>query len=411
MTADDFQDGSSRRSRGRVLKLLGATAVVAALVVPKLDLVQRVHGVRPPPQGAAASDSDAATGRELPLRVDAFVVGPEPLAEIVRATGTLLAAEAVELTPETSGRITAIYFEEGRAVSAGDLLVKLQDADLHARLLAATRELELARRRERRAGELVEQKFVRQDEHDSALSAVLILEAEIALIEAQIAKTEIRAPFAGTAGLRHVSEGAVVDPSTRIATVQRTDLLKVEFAVPERHAGRVRVGSTIVFGVAGSDRRYEGRVYAFDPHIDPVTRTLTIRAVTPNPSGELFPGAFASVELTLEQTENALMIPTVALVPELESPYVFVLVDGRVEQRRIITGVRTESRVRALSGLDIGDVVITTGLQQLRAGARVDATIANDTAIAIDDSVTTTAAKPSAGTLAAELARTPGQRR
>src|SRR5690606_31663441 len=114
----------------------------------------------------------------------------------------------------------------------------------------------------------------------------------------------------------------------------------------------------------------------FDPHIDSTTRTLTIRAVTSNASGELFPGAFASVELMLERTEDALMLPAIALVPELESPYVFVLVDGRAEQRRIVTGIRTESQVQVLSGLRPGDVVITTGLQQLHTGAIVDATVA-----------------------------------
>jgi membrane fusion protein (multidrug efflux system) len=156
--------------------------------------------------------------------------------------------------------------------------------------------------------------------------------------------------------------------------VQRTDTLKVEFSVPERYAGRVRIGSPIAFTVAGSDQAFEGRVYAFDPRIDPATRTLAIRAVCPNADGRLFPGAFANVELTLQRTEDALMIPAVALVPDLGSPYVFVLVAGKAEQRRVVTGMRTDSRLQVLSGLSPGDVVITTGLQQLRSGAIVDAT-------------------------------------
>lgn len=413
MTVDEIDEGTTtRRGARRALKLLGVSAFVAALAAPKLELRSIVEAIRASPGSSMMSVLDVGVDASPPLRVDALVIAPEALAEVVRASGTLLAAEAVELTPETSGRIIAIHFEEGQAVNSGDLLVKLQDADLRAKRLAAMRELELARRREQRAAELVAQSFVRQDEHDEALSAVLILEAEVALIEAEIAKTEVRAPFSGTAGLRYISEGAVVDPSTRIATVQRTDLLKVEFAVPERYAGRVRVGSPIEFAITGNSKRYEGRVYALDPHIDPVTRTLTIRAVTPNPRGELFPGAFASVELTLERTEDALMIPTIALVPELDSPYVFVLDDGRVEQRRIVTGTRTADRVQVLSGLDPGDIVITTGLQQLRAGAHVDATIAGGAATAIDDGATTTVPAESAvGTLAAGLGSVPDQRR
>lgn len=409
VAADGAGEGSRRVRSGRLWKLFGAAVVVAALAAPKLDIDRWANAFSPAREPASAGPADAAElGRAL--RVDALVVEPEPLAEVVRTTGTLLAAEAVELRPETGGRIASIHFEEGRAVRAGDLLVKLHDADLRARLLAATGELELARRRERRAAELVAQNFVRQDEHDTAASRVQILEAEIALIEAQIAKSEIRAPFAGTVGLRHVSEGAVVDASTRIATVQRIDMLKIEFAVPERYARRVRVGSPIVFAVAGSGERYEGRVYAFDPHIDAATRTLAIRAVTPNPTGELMPGAFASIELMLEQTADALMIPSVALVPELESPYVFVLVDGRAEQRRIVTGVRTESRVQVLSGLRPGDVVITTGLQQLRAGDRVDATIVDGTRIANGASRTTSAGR-SSRVLASDLAALPAARR
>ena len=220
MIADDLEERSAPGSRSlRALKLLVPIAVLGALAAPKLDLERWTEPLALSPGNVAASASTGTAEHARPLRVDALVVGAEPFAEVVRATGTLLAAEAVQLTPEASGRVTAIYFDEGRAVRAGDLLVKLQDADLRARLLGASREIELARRRERRAAELVEQQFVRQDEHDAALSAVHLLEAEIALIEAQIAKTEIRAPFAGTAGLRYVSEGAVVDPSTRIATV------------------------------------------------------------------------------------------------------------------------------------------------------------------------------------------------
>ena len=187
--------------------------------------------------------------------------------------------------------------------------------------------------------------------------------------------------------------------------------------MPERYAGRVTVGGSIAFRVAGNDRRFEGRIYALDPHIDSTTRTLTIRAVTSNAGGELFPGAFASVELMLDRTEGALMIPAVALVPELESPYVFVIVDGKAEQRRIVTGVRTENRVQVLSGLRAGDIVITTGLQQLRAGADVDATVANnatsaaarDATIARDAAATP--AVPTSGALAGDLAGAPAVRR
>jgi membrane fusion protein, multidrug efflux system len=363
-----------------VLRWLLVAAALAAVAAPKIAPHVDVEHVWPPDQwfahGADASatpaDFVADRGRAgAALKVSAVVVEPARLAEIVRSTGTLLPDEGVELQAEVSGRITAIHFTEGAPVRKGDLLVKLNDADLQARLTAARRELELAVRRERRAAELLEQSFVRQDEYDAVRNSVDAGAAEIELTEAQIAKTEIRAPFDGIAGLRFVSEGAIVGATTRIATLQRTEPLKIEFSVPERYAGRLEVGRPISFSVVGRGETFTGRVYAYDPRIDPATRTVLIRATCPNPNRRLLPGGFANVELTLAETADALLIPTVALMPDGNSTYVFVLDEGTADRRPVETGVRTDSRIQILAGLAPGDVVITSGLQQLRPGSPV----------------------------------------
>jgi membrane fusion protein (multidrug efflux system) len=294
----------------------------------------------------------------------------------VSSTGTLLAVEAVDLQAEVSGKITAINFREGTHVPRGKLLVKLNDADLQARREGAIHPLALAETRERRASELLTQGFVIQDSHDGALATVQVRRAELALVEAEIAKTEIRAPFDGVAGLRYVSEGAFVGAATKIATLQRTDTLKVDFAIPERYVAKIKIGAPIVFAVDGRAQAFGGEVYAYDPRIDPETRTLLLRALCPNPGGMLLPGAFANVKLVLAEVADALMIPSEALIPDFEAAYVFVAKDGKADRRRVVTGTRTETSVQVLEGLVAGDVVLTSGLQQLRAGSPVQAEVA-----------------------------------
>src|SRR5262245_51237867 len=319
----------------------------------------------------AAAGAPKSTAAAPPLKVSAVVVRPTSLAETVSSTGTLLAVEAVDLQAEVNGKTTAITFREGAHVARGDLLVKLNDADLQARRAGAVHQLELAETREQRASELLAQGFVIQDSHDGAVATAQVRRADLALVEAEIAKTEIRAPFDGVAGLRYVSEGAFVGAATKIATLQRLDTLKVDFAVPERYAPKVRIGSAIEFSVDGRAERFGGEVYAYDPRIDPETRTLLLRALCPNPGGALLPGAFANVKLVLAQVPDALLIPAEALIPDFEASYVFVAKDGKAERRRVSTGTRTETSVQVLEGLAAGDVVVTSGVQQLRPGAAI----------------------------------------
>lgn len=351
----------------RSLLIVGALAGVAA---PKLwpDTLERWW--RSPPAAANASSAPAPRA-EPAVRVTVEVIEPRALAETVSSTGTLLAAESVELQAEVNGKITAINFVEGARVGRGTLLVKLNDADLQARRLAAEHQVALAERRERRVAELLAQGFVIPDDHDQALNDLNVRRAELALTDAQIAETEIRAPFDGIAGLRYVSEGAFVNAATRIATLQRIDTLKVDFAVPEKYLDRVQVGAPITFTIAGRTERYAGEVYAYDPRIDAETRTLLLRALCPNPGEELLPGSFADVELTLGETREALLVAAEALIPDLDATFVYVVVGGLAERRQVQTGIRTASRVQIVSGLDAGDTVVTSGLPQLRNGSPV----------------------------------------
>jgi membrane fusion protein, multidrug efflux system len=306
-----------------------------------------------------------------PLKVSTFVVTPAPFAETIASTGTLRADEGVELQAETNGKVVSINFAEGTPVRKGTLLVKLNDSDLRANVDRFTYSKQLAELRERRYSKLLAQKVVTQDEYDTALTDVNVQSANIDLYKAQIEKTEIRAPFDGVVGLRYVSTGAYVNAATKIATLQRVDKLKVDFSIPEKYSGRIKAGASIVFSVAGGLRKYTGIIFAIDPRIDSGTRTLMLRAVCPNADGSLLPGAFANVTVQLEKISDALLVPAEAVVPGLDEKNVFVIKDGKAERRVVETGSRTATEVHILTGLKPGDVLITSGLQQMRAGQAV----------------------------------------
>ena len=307
-----------------------------------------------------------------PLKVTTFVVAPTLFAETISATGTVLADEGVELQPEINGKIMSIDFKEGGAVKKGDLLLKLNDSELRANLDRYTYSKKLAEVRFRRYTQLLNQKMVSQADYDSALSEMNVQQSFIDLYQAQIQKTELRAPFDGVVGLRYVSVGAFVNANTRIATLQRLNDLKIDFAVPEKYSGRIKVGTQITFTVAGGLQNYAARIAALDPRIDNATRTLLVRAVCANSDGRLLPGAFTNVSVPLEQIANAFMVPAEAVVAGLDEKNVFVIKDGVAERRAVETGSRTATQVHIVSGLQVGDQVITSGLQQMRAKQAVE---------------------------------------
>ena len=349
----------------------GLLVLGAAVAVP--TLLPRLTG-RPVTQAGAADKSGATKSGPAvgaAVRVSAITLTPTTLAETISATGTLRADEAVELQPETNGKIVAITFTEGAHVRRGDLLLRLNDAELRATLQRTVYRRELAAIKERRLAVLLATKSVNQQDYDAAASELSVQQAEVALAEAQLAKMEIRAPFDGVVGLRFVSEGAFVTPTIRVATLQRLEQLKVDFSIPEKYGPRIRLGSPLTFVVDGGERKYRGEIYAIDPRIDAGTRTVLIRAVCPNPDGRLLPGAFANVEFTLSQVSDALLVPSGAVIPGLTEKNVFVVREGRAVRRPVQTGVRTETSVQILDGLTPGDLVITSGLQQLRVGQAV----------------------------------------
>lgn len=345
----------------RILTLLIVAVVIAGLAYPKVKPL-----FEEAPQQAAGPSAGSGT-----LSVDVVEMDYEVIEDRILTSGTVLANEFVDLAAEASGIITGIYFREGSEVTGGQLLVKINDSELQAQKQRASYRLSLAEQREERQRRLLDRGGISQDDYDATLNELNVLMAEERLIQAQIERTEIRAPFSGRIGLKYVSAGAYITPATRIASLQEVNPVKIDFSIPERFIGRVSVGDRIEFTVQGMDSTFTGEVYAIEPRIDSQTRTLQIRAVSPNEDYLLFSGAFANIVLIMDQIEDALMVPAISVIPELNSQRVFVVRDGRVEQVTVQTGIRTSDRVQILDGIERGDLVLTTGLLQVRNGMEV----------------------------------------
>ena len=332
-----------------------AAVVLIGLAIPKISASDEGEG--------------AATGNsQQQLGVDAYVVQPTSVQDQLFTTGTLRANESVELTSEAAGKVTGIQFEEGSRVEQGQLLLTINDAELQAQRKRLEYRLQLADDRRQRQERLLDEGGVSQEAYDQTLNEVNVLESELELVEAQIEKTKVRAPFDGTIGLRYVSEGSYISPQTRIATLQSINPIKLDLSVPEKYSSRIQAGAPVSFTVRGSDARYEGRIYAVEPQIDPNTRSLRLRARAANDAGTLRPGAFADITVVFDTIDDALTVPAFAVLPELGGQQVFIVENGQAQPRSVETGVRTDSTVQVTSGLAVGDTVVTSGIQQLRPG-------------------------------------------
>jgi membrane fusion protein (multidrug efflux system) len=314
----------------------------------------------------------ADTGRRFSaVSVNVKVIEPRPLKNEFFTTGSILANEKVELRTEVSGRIMGIFFKEGSEVRKGDLLLKINDSELQAQLTRVEAQEKLAELEEFRNRQLLEIKAVSQEEYDISLNQLKSIMAERSLLAAQIEKTEIIAPLSGKIGLRYVSPGSYIPANSLIATIQQVDPVKIEFSVPEKYSLKVKRGMQLTFTVENVDKTYNGVVYAVESGIDPETRTIKIRATSPNPGSLLMPGTYARIIIILENIPDALTIPSEALITELEGTRVYLCRNKKAVSVPVVAGLRTSTDVQIVSGLAAGDSLITTGLLQISNGSPV----------------------------------------
>lgn len=309
--------------------------------------------------------------RKRTLNVTAEVIKKSSISDGIIITGLLLPDEEVSLSFETSGKITAINFVEGTHVKKGQLLAKVNDAQLQAQLRKLEVQLKLAEDRVYRQNALLEREAVSKEAYEQVQTDLAMLKAEIDMVKANIALTELRAPFDGIIGLRQVSEGTYATPSTIVASLTKISPLKIEFAVPERYAGIVKNGANLSFKVEGHLKPFSAKVYATESYVDPTTHTFAIRALYANNNGQLMPGRFANVDLKTQEFDDAITIPSQAIIPEMGIDKVYLYKSGKAQPVTITKGIRNESRAQILEGLNIGDTIITSGTLQLRTGLSV----------------------------------------
>ncbi|MDR3059419.1 MAG: efflux RND transporter periplasmic adaptor subunit [Prevotella sp.] len=316
------------------------------------------------------TDSKGGGGRTI-LNVNAQVLKHENLNDVIRVKGLLIPDEEVDLSFETSGKITEIHFKEGSNVRKGQLLAKVNDKPLQAELLKLEAQIPLAEDRVFRQKSLLAKDAVSQEAYESVNTELEKLKADIELVKSRILQTELRAPFDGVIGLRQVSEGTYASPSIIISRLTRITPLKIEFSVNESQVNNVKPGTPLTFTFDNDLNKYQASVYAVESNLDRQTLTLKARALYPNPGGKLKPGLSTNIEIKLQEIKNTIVIPSLSTIAEMGRDIAYVYKEGKAHQVVLKKGMRTASSVQILNGLNIGDTLLVTGVMQLRDGLPV----------------------------------------
>jgi membrane fusion protein, multidrug efflux system len=319
------------------------------------------------PKGAGRQGPVAA---RVPVQV--VVLKPTTIEDKISATGTVLADEEVLVRSEVAGRITRINFKEGTTVKKGQVLVTINADEIQAELTKLRENQRLYRDMEQRQRTLLEKEYISKQEYDEANNRFRTASADIQAAQATLAKSTIRAPFSGLVGLRNVSEGSYISPNTPITTILDIRSVKIDLSIPGRYSQSVKTGDEITFMVEGNPETYTATVYAIEPKIDPVTRTLQVRARYQNKNNEVLPGAFVNASVSLQKIENAVLIPSEAVIPEATGHSVFVAKGGKAMRQPIKIGIRSEATIQVTEGLQPGDTLISSGILQVRPGSDID---------------------------------------
>lgn len=312
-----------------------------------------------------------AAKNKIAIQVQAKLVSFSNFSNNISLSGTIEANESVQIQSEVSGLIESIHFKEGSKVQKGQLLFKINDLELKAQLAQARAKEILVSENFRRAKLLLEKQAISQEEYEIAYAEFESAKSQTQLIQAQIAKTRILAPFSGIVGLRNISKGAYVAPSMVLTQLVDANEVKINFSVPEKYASEVPKNTEIYFTLNGDDKKYKAKVYAMEPNVEASTRTLRIRALAYNKDGALIPGSFVNIHLPLHDIENAILIPTEAIIPIQNGKKVFIQKNGVAQDVIVETATRTSKEILILSGLKKGDTLLTSGVMSLRNGAPI----------------------------------------
>jgi len=310
---------------------------------------------------------DLKSNKKPPTKVDILIAQNSEFPKSIEVNGTVLSNEIVELHPEVSGRLIYLNIPDGSKVQEGSILARINDSELQAQLEQQKAQLELAKKNEQRIKSLLQINGVNQADYDAAANQVTNIQANVKVILAQIEKTIIRAPFSGTLGLRQVSLGAFVSPQTLIGTLQQIDKIKIDFSVPETYTNLVKVGNKITIQTNESNNKLIAKITAIEPQINTSTRNIKVRAILDN--SIINPGTYVKVQLN--QKGNGIIIPTNAIIPDAYSNQVIVIKNGKAEFKNVETGVRTPDIIELVSGVNVGDSIVVSGILNVRPKEKV----------------------------------------
>ena len=346
--------------------LLVVSLIITALIFLKIYVWDADK--KSTPGQTNAPGMQAKSGGALPVNI---YIAEETLTDnTIYSSGTIVPNEEVELRCEISGRLVNLNIQEGKYVKKGQLIAKLNDQDLRAQLKKIDYEEQLAEQIEARQKKLLDIDAISKEEYDLAMNQVNTLGADRELLEVQLEKTEVRAPFSGYIGFKNISEGAYITPSVSIATLVQSNPVKIDFAIPEKYASDVSVGQEVLFEVDGTDDQFSAKVIAIDPKVDEDLRTLKMRALAGNGLGLLKPGMFVRVSVPLE-SRKSIMVPTESIVPVLKGKIVYIMHKGMATEVPVKTGLRTDRSIQVLDGISLGDSVIVSALMSLKANLPV----------------------------------------
>lgn len=350
--------------------------IIGAVLVGGLALIfllTRGDGSAATAQGGGGGDHGGGGGGGMPpMPVDVDTARQQSVVDAVRATGRIEAEQAIDLRPDEQGRVTELLFQEGQFVALGTPLVKVDDTMFRAQAERAKADRDLARQQLERVRRLRAQNASSPADAERAEAAARSADASLSMLELQIDRTTVRAPFAGVVGQRFISVGDYVTTATRLLTLQTVDPQRAVIEVPERHAVRLRPGQTVEFNVASqAGRVFRAQVDFIDPVVQNENRTIVVKARAPNGNRLLKPGMFIEARLATATRSNAIVVPEDAVQPLRAANVVWAVVDGKASRRVVQLGVRSPGAVEIVSGVSAGEQVVVGGLERMAEGMPV----------------------------------------